>query len=137
MIALFRRVPMIDLPAADPPRRSRRIVLIDADESVRRALQLLLQWHGYDVRSFATADPVLTNAYADGSDILITDHAPPDGSGIAVLRLLRSRGWAGLAVMTTASPSRDQERCARASGFAAVLHKPLHHPEVIAALAPR
>lgn len=126
---------MTDLAAADPPRRSRRIVLIDADEAVRRALQLLLQWHGYDVRSFGTAGPVLQDGYADAAEILITDHAPPDGSGIAVLRVLRSRGWNGLAVLTTAHPSHVQERCARASGFAAVLHKPLHHPELIAAIA--
>lgn len=127
---------MTELAAADPPRRSRRIVLIDADASVRRTLQLLLHWHGYDVRSFGTAAPVLKDGYADASDILITDHAPPAASGIAVLRILRSRGWDGLAVLTIANPSRDQERCARASGFAAVLHKPLHHPELIAAIAP-
>ncbi len=127
---------MTDLAAADPQRRSRRIVLIDSDESVRRALQLLLHWHGYDVRSFGTAVPMLRDGYAEATDILITDHAPPEASGIAVLRILRSRGWDGLAVLTTASPSHDQERCARASGFAAVLHKPLHYPEVIAAITP-
>ncbi|WP_010186680.1 response regulator [Sphingomonas sp. PAMC 26605] len=128
---------MTDIAVLDPSRLSRRIVLIDADESVRRALQLLLHWHGYDVRSFGTAAPVLKDGYADAGDILITDHAPPDSTGIAVLRILRSRGWAGLAILMTATPSPNQERCARASGFSAVLHKPLHHPELIAALAPR
>lgn len=121
------------LTAADPHRRL-RIVLIDADESVRRQLQLLLNWHGYDVRAFGTAAPVLQEGYADGSDILITDYAPPDSNGIAVLRILQSRGWEGRAVLITASPSIEQDRCARASGFTAVLEKPVRQTDLIAAI---
>lgn len=124
---------MSDHSAADAPRRP-RIVLIDADERVRRALQLLLDWRGYDVRSFGTAASVLEGASGEAGDILIIDHAPPDRNGIALLRVLRSRGWAGHAVLTTMTPSREQERCARASGFAAVLEKPLHETDLIAAL---
>ncbi|TPG54130.1 response regulator [Sphingomonas glacialis] len=122
------------LSAADPRRRP-RILLIDADEGVRRQLQLVLDWHGYDVRSFGTAAPVLQGGYSDATDILITDYAPPDSNGIAVLRILQSRGWEGRAVLITGTPSLEQERCARASGFAAVLEKPVHHGDLIAAIA--
>jgi DNA-binding NtrC family response regulator len=124
---------MSDLAAAKPPRRT-RIVLIDADESVRRQLQLALQWHGYEVRSFGTAAPVLQGGYADATDILITDYAPPGSNGIAILRILQSRGWDGRAVLITSNPSHEQERCARASGFAAVLEKPVHQADLIAAI---
>lgn len=124
---------MSDLAAAEPPRRT-RIVLIDADASVRRQLQLVLHWHGYEVRSFGTAAPILQGGYADATDILITDYAPPDSNGIAILRILQSRGWDGHAVLITSALSHEQELCARASGFAAVLEKPVHQTELIAAI---
>ena len=47
-------------PHPDPAVDVQRVVLlIEDDEAVRRSLQMLLHWRGYDVRSFAGAAPVL------------------------------------------------------------------------------
>jgi DNA-binding response OmpR family regulator len=124
---------MLD-PAAALHEVRPRILLIEDDEGVRRSLQLLLHWHGYDVRSFGSALPVLQDDHAAGTDILLTDYVLPDGNGISVLATLRSRGWAGRAVLITALPSEELEQRARASGFDVVMEKPLHQRELIAAI---
>jgi len=124
------------LPQPDPLDQPQRVVLlIEDDEAVRRSLQLLLHWRGYDVRSFASAGPVLAGDGMGDADILVTDYRLPDGDGIGVLRALRRSGWHGKAILITAFPSATLTESARASGFDAVLEKPLRQHELVGALA--
>ena len=124
------------LPNPDPVDEPRHVVLlIEDDETVRRSLQLLLHWRGYDVRSFAGAGPVLDAQELGEVDALITDYRLPDGDGIGVLRSLRRKGWAGKAILITAFPSEMLTETARATGFDAVLEKPLRQHELVGALA--
>lgn len=121
------------LQAETDPRR--RAVLVEDDEAVRRSLQLVLHARGYDVRSFASAAPLLDGFQAEGIDLLVTDYRLPDGDGIGVLRALRRSGWQGRAILITAFPSPTLADSARASGFDAVLEKPLRPNELIGALS--
>lgn len=124
------------LPNPDPQDEARHVVLlIEDDETVRRSLQMLLHWRGYDVRSFAGAGRVLDAQEVGNVDALITDYRLPDGDGIGVLRALRRKGWAGKAILITAFPSETLTEMARASGFDAVLDKPLRPHELVGALA--
>jgi FixJ family two-component response regulator len=113
----------------------RVVLLIEDDEAVRRSLQMLLHWRGYDVRSFAGAAPVLEGHTLDDADVLIADYRLPDGDGISVLRALRRADWKGKAILITAFPSATLAEAARAAGFDAVLEKPLRQHELIGALA--
>ena len=126
---------MTQLPspqAETEPRR--RAVLVEDDEAVRRSLQLVLHARGYDVRSFASAAPLLDGFQADGIDLLVTDYRLQDGDGLGVLRALRRGGWQGRAVLITAFPSATLVDSALACGFDAVLEKPLRPNELIGAL---
>lgn len=124
------------LPRPDPAVEPQRVVLlIEDDEAVRRSLQMLLHWRGYDVRSFAGAAPVLDGHTMDDAAVLIADYRLPDGDGISVLRALRRAGWKGKAILITAFPSPTLDEAARAAGFDAVLEKPLRQHELIGALA--
>lgn len=124
------------LPQPDPAAEAQRVVLlIEDDEAVRRSLQMLLHWRGYDVRSFAGAAPVLEGHIMDDADMLIADYRLPDGDGISVLRALRRADWKGKAILITAFPSPTLTEAARAAGFDAVLEKPLRQHELIRALA--
>lgn len=118
---------------ADEVRRV--VLLIEDDEAVRRSLQMLLHWRGYDVRSFAGAAPVLEGDTMDDAAVLIADYRLPDGDGISVLRALRRGGWKGRAILITAFHSPTLDEAARAAGFDAVLEKPLRQHELIGALA--
>jgi CheY-like chemotaxis protein len=124
------------LPQPNPAEeRPRVVLLIEDDEAVRRSLQLLLHWRGYDVRSFGSAAPVLDGRGIDDIDILVTDYRLPDGDGLGVLRALRRSGWDGKAILITAFPSPALTESARATGFDAVLEKPLRQHELVGALA--
>jgi CheY-like chemotaxis protein len=112
----------------------RTILLVDDDDAVRRSLQLLLHWRGYDVRSFAAAATIIADTRLDDSDVLIADYRLPDGDGFGVLRALRRNGWHGKAIMITAHASDVCRDAAAAAGFDAVLAKPLRQHELVAAL---
>jgi len=112
-----------------------RAILVEDDEAVRRSLQLVLHARGYDVRSFASAAPLLDDAPIDAIDLLVTDYRLPDGDGLGVLRAMRRAGWHGRAVLITAFPSPALADSARACGFDAILEKPLRPNELIGALS--
>jgi len=112
----------------------RRALLVEDDESVRRSLQLLLHWRGYDVRSYANSSSLLAYGGLDESDLLLADYRLPDGTGIEVLDALRHRGWSGRAVLITAFSSPGVAAAAYESGFCAVLEKPLRQQQLMAAL---
>lgn len=116
------------------PPPVRRALLVEDDEGVRRSLQLLLHWRGFEVRSFAAAGPLLSTAAIAPEDILIADYRLPDGTGIDVARALRARGWAGRSILITGFPHADLSETAAANGFAAVLEKPLRPHLLVAAL---
>lgn len=130
---------MIDqpAPAADAKETApRRLILVEDDAAVRRSLQLLLAWRGYDVRSYSSAAAAVSHLAEDqGSDLLVADYRLPDGDGIGLLRALRRSGWHGRAILITAFPSPMLIDSALASGFDAVLEKPLRQHELVGALA--
>jgi CheY-like chemotaxis protein len=112
----------------------RTILLVDDDDAVRRSLQLLLHWRGYDVRSFAAAGTIIADTRLEDADVLIADYRLPDGDGFGVLRALRRNGWRGKAIMITAHADDVCRDAATAAGFDAVLAKPLRQHELVAAL---
>ena len=110
----------------DPPPEHRRAALVvEDDDGVRRSLQLLLHWRGYEVRSFASAGALLAGADLDDAAVLIADFRLPDATGCDVRRALGDRGWTGRSVLITGYPSAALDALARDSGFDAVLSKPL------------
>ncbi|WP_322963934.1 response regulator [Sphingomonas fuzhouensis] len=115
----------------------RRALLIEDDDGVRRSLQLLLHWRGYDVLSFASAAPVLTGGGFDAADVLIADYRLPDATGCDVRRAMAARGWQGRSVLITGAPSAALAAIARDSGFDMVLGKPLRQQALFAALGAR
>ena len=123
----------IDTPAGAPRGR---LILVEDDEAVRRSLQLLLSWQGFEVRSYASAAAAISHvAEHKGSDVLVTDYRLPDGDGIGLIRSLRRDGWRGRAILITGFPTPTLIDCALASGFDAVLEKPLRQHELVGALA--
>ena len=114
--------------------RGLTVLLVEDDEGVRRSLQLLLEWNGFDVRAHALAASAMGLETLDRIDLLVADHALQDGDGIALLDRLRQAGWQGRAVLITAQPSDELAERAREAGFHSVLAKPLARHELIRAL---
>jgi FixJ family two-component response regulator len=120
--------------AKEEAAASRRMIVIDDDDAVRRSLQLLLQWRGYEVRSYGAAAPALADPHVTETPYLVIDRRLPDGDGLAVLDALKRLGWKGRAILITGFPSSTLAAEARARGYDAVLEKPLRQHELLNAL---
>ena len=110
------------------------LLLVEDDDAVRRALQLLLQGQGSEVHSFASGRAALADVAPDEARYLVVDYMLADGDGISLMAALRNKGWPGLAVMITAFSSPDVVAAAMRAGFAAVLDKPFRDDELLRAL---
>jgi len=101
------------------------VLLVEDEPSVRRSMQLLLQGHGFQVRSYGTEGALLADPMAPSAQGMVTDYQLPDGDGVDALNRLRSQGFAGGAIMVTAFNSTELTRRAEQAGFHRVLDKPL------------
>lgn len=110
------------------------LLLVEDDTGVRRALQLLLQGQGFDVRSFAASKPALADPDSLKATHLVVDYALPDGDGITMVRALRSHGWDGTAILISAFSSPRIVEAARLAGIAAVIDKPFRDSQLLAVL---
>lgn len=116
------------------PAARRSVLLVEDDDGVRRSTQLLLHGQGYQVRAHSVANASLADPAALTADYLVADYCLPDGDGIALLRALQARGWTGRAVLMTGYPSPALTAEAAATGYAALLEKPLRTHELLGAL---
>lgn len=121
------------MPRAPAPT-PQRILLLDDDPGVRRALHLMLRAHGFDVRSHESPVLLLADPAVAEAAFLIADYRLPVSNGIEVLGALRDAGWQGRAILITgiAPPALREE--ALAAGYATVLEKPLRAHDVLHAL---
>jgi FixJ family two-component response regulator len=107
---------------SSPPR----LLLVEDDAAVRRALQLVLRARGYDVRAYAAGSALLADLDAQRrAVVLIADMKMPEVDGVTLLRALRSGGWQGPALLITGFPSPQVRADALAAGYVRVLEKPL------------
>jgi len=107
------------------------LLLVEDDAGVRRSLQLLLQAKGFDVRAYAAGAALLADPLADKACCIVADYNMDDLDGLDVLSGLRSRGWAGPAILITAFPSPQLAKAAADAGYSIVLDKPFREHVLI------
>src|SRR5207249_10855953 len=69
-----------------PERRPMRILLVEDHEDTNRSLTNLLRRRGYQVQSALTFQSALELSAKQQFDVLISDLALPDGSGIDLMQ---------------------------------------------------
>jgi CheY-like chemotaxis protein len=111
-----------------------RVLLVDSQDESRRALQLLLQGCGMEVRAFASAAAAMAETTLDQIRTLLIARELSDGDAIHVLRQLATRGWKGRAILIGQSHA-ELDEAARDAGFAGVVKKPVGRLELLGALA--
>lgn len=123
--------------SAQPHAAEKRplLLLVEDDDALRRALQLMLFNQGYQVRAYPSAAHALADPSAADANVLVADYRLPDSDGIALLGALRSRDWRGRAVLVTGFPSPTLTASANSAGYAAILEKPVPHHRLLAAIA--
>jgi HAMP domain-containing protein/signal transduction histidine kinase len=107
-----------------PEHQAMRILLVEDHEDSNRSLTNLLRRRGYHVQSALNFQSALDLGTKEDFDVLISDLALPDGSGIDLMRTLQStRPVLGIAL--TGFGMEDDVRKCREAGFQHHLVKPI------------
>ncbi len=86
----------------------KRILVVDDEPQILRALKTTLRAAGYEVETAATAGEALIKAAARPPDGVILDLILPDGSGIDVCRELR--GWTQVPIVVLSAVGEEAEK---------------------------
>ena len=107
-----------------PERQGMRILLVEDHEDTNRSLTNLLRRRGYQVQSALNFQSALDLSSKEQFDVLISDLALPDGSGMDLVKKLQStRPVVGIAL--TGFGMEDDIRRGRQAGFHYHLVKPI------------
>jgi two-component system KDP operon response regulator KdpE len=110
-----------------------RILVVDDESQILRALRTSLQAAGYEVDVAATAAEALTSAAAHPPDGVILDLMLPDGSGTDVCRELRR--WTNVPILVLSAVGDEQEKVAALdAGADDYVTKPFGIDELLARL---
>ena len=110
-----------------------RILVVDDESQILRALQTSLQGAGYEVEVAATAGEAMTAAAADPPDAVILDLMLPDGSGTDVCRELRR--WTNVPILVLSAVGDEHEKVAALdAGADDYVTKPFGIDELLARL---
>lgn len=110
---------------------SKRILIIDDEENIRRVTRLTLEAAGYEVGEAANGAQGL-DLYVDGSswDVVLLDQRMPGMDGLEVLRRLNQRDTAAQVIMVTAYASVELAVDAMKIGATDFVRKPMT-PEIL------
>jgi two-component system KDP operon response regulator KdpE len=110
-----------------------RILVVDDESQILRALRTSLQAAGHEVDVAATAAEALTSAAAHPPDGVILDLMLPDGSGTDVCREFRR--WTNVPILVLSAVGDEQEKVAALdAGADDYVTKPFGIDELLARL---
>jgi two-component system KDP operon response regulator KdpE len=110
-----------------------RVLVVDDEPQILRALQTTLRGAGYTVDTAATAEAALTAAAVRPPEAVILDLVLPDGSGIDVCRELRT--WTRVPIHVLSAVGEEREKVAALdAGADDYVTKPFGVDELLARL---
>lgn len=111
-----------------------RILVVDDDRAVRTALSINLSKHGMDVTLASSVAEAVETLQAQPYDVVVTDVQMPGGTGLELLRRVKS-GWPStqVIVMTGYGSVRDAVDAMKA-GAADYVIKPVEKEELLLVL---
>jgi two-component system, OmpR family, KDP operon response regulator KdpE len=110
-----------------------RVLVVDDEPQILRALRTSLRGAGYDVETAETAEAALTSLALNPPDAVILDLVLPDGSGTDVCRELRT--WSGVPVIVLSVVGEEEQKVAALdAGADDYVTKPFGIDELLARL---
>jgi two-component system KDP operon response regulator KdpE len=108
-----------------------RVLVVDDEPQILRALQLKLRTAGYAVETAATAEEALMKAAMRPPEAIILDLLLPDGSGTEVCRELRT--WSRVPIVVLSAVGEETEKIAALdAGADDYVTKPFSGDELLA-----
>lgn len=106
-----------------------KILVIDDDPSLNRALRLGLQAGGHEVTTAATGEHGISQAALTSPDVVVLDMGLPDMDGIEVCRTIR--GWSDVPIIVlSATGAENRKVSALDAGANDYVTKPFSMPEL-------
>jgi two-component system KDP operon response regulator KdpE len=110
-----------------------RVLVVDDEQQILRALQTSLRGAGYEVETAGTAEGALAAAAMRPPEAVILDLVLPDGTGTEVVRQLRT--WSSAPVIVLSAVGDEREKVAALdAGADDYVTKPVGIDELIARL---
>jgi FixJ family two-component response regulator len=110
------------------------VIVVDDDESIRRALRRQLQILGFNVLDFPSAEEFLTNDLPTGDACLLLDVYMPGMSGIELCHTLAVSGRHLPTILITGRDDRQTRKLMRGEHPIASLLKPFDEKTLIRAI---
>jgi two-component system KDP operon response regulator KdpE len=110
-----------------------RVLVVDDEPQILRALQIKLRSAGYAVETAATAQEALTKAAMRPPEAIILDVLLPDGNGTDVTREVRN--WSAVPIVVLSAVGEEREKIAALdAGADDYVTKPFSGDELLARL---
>jgi two-component system KDP operon response regulator KdpE len=132
-VAVAAEVPVQDSGASAGPVARVRVLVVDDEPAMLRALRINLRVRRYDVTTAATGREALTEAERRPPDAVILDLGLPDADGIEVIRRLRGLSRAPIIVLSGQAGPGDKI-AALDAGADDYVTKPFSMEELLARL---
>lgn len=104
---------MVDLSSLNPASHSKKILLVEDDDSLANVYQTRLQAEGFDTRRVPNGEEALSNALGYKPDLILLDVMMPKVSGFDVLDILRNTPETAeikIIMLTALSQDSDKKR---------------------------
>lgn len=114
------------------PADKKQVYVVDDDESVCRALSLLLDAFGFGVQTFASATEFLNSIIKHAPGCLILDVHMAGMDGFVLQQKLNSNGFRLPIIFISADKSlKFSEQYLKAAGVVGFLQKPFNDQELV------
>ena len=104
----------------------RKILVVDDEEAVRKAVVDILRLDGYDVCEAVDGDTALMHMAQEPFALVVTDLVMPDMDGLTLVKMAQQRGYGAAYIVMTGFTSMDSAVEAMKLGAADYLPKPFH-----------
>jgi len=102
-----------------------KVLIIDDEESIRFTFDRFLRTNSHEVTSARNCAEALVNLSEAKFDVVVADILLEDGTGIDILREIRSKGMTCPVIMITGAPNVDSAAEAVRLGAFDYLRKPV------------
>jgi signal transduction histidine kinase len=129
------RPAVIEAQTPPTPERTGSVLVVEEEEGIRTAVLDTLMAVGHRVEAAPDADAALTRLGQGGIDVVVTDLALRDRSGLQLASAVKKRSPGTVVVLLTGWGRRLQEGRLRESGVDVMLVKPVQPARVREAVA--
>jgi len=112
-----------------------RVLIVDDDELILRALARILEAAGYEARCYLNPDEALAAIEADAPVVIISDYMMPAMDGVTFLKAARARFPGAVRILCTAAEDfRVALQAVNAGEVFRIISKPWHQQELLATI---